>query len=175
MAITKGILKKGTLVAGLGKASRVVSDIPNNRLPEVVLNKTLEGTMRDFIRITQEKLERSAWMLDVRQEGDLLDSFSRRITMRSGLVSGEIRFNFYGRFVDMGVGNGVTLIEKQTGRALTNNRNPSRIARKAKPWFSPVWIREREKLSGVIARDIAQATSENLTELLPQGTLEVKI
>lgn len=175
MALSQGRLRKGKLGSGLGKASRVVADIPNNRLPEVTLSETLEDTMRDYTRITQEKLEKSAWMLDVRQTGEFLRSFSRRINMHGTRVTGEIRFNWYGRFVDMGVGNGVTLIERQTGRALTANRNPSRLARKPKLWFSPVWAAERAKLAGVVERDVAKAMTKSFGENLPNGDVSLKI
>ena len=174
MAITKGKLRKGNLGGGL-KTERVISDIPNNELPEVVLQSTMETTMRDFIRFAQEKFEKSVLRHDVRHEGDLFESFRNRVSSRSGNITGDIKFNFYGRFVDMGVGKGITLIEKQSGRGLTPNRNPSRIARKAKPWFSPIWTSQRQKLSQVLARDVAKAAGENLADILPSGTIKLEV
>ncbi len=174
MAITKGKLRRGSLGAGL-KTQRVIEDIPNNQLPDVVFEATMENTMREFIKFTQEKFEKSVKQLDVRHEGDLFDSFRRSISARSGTVMGSIRFNFYGRFVDMGVGKGVTLIEKQTGRGLTPNRSPSRITREPKLWFSPVWASERNKFGKVLARDVADAAGKNLANILPSGTIKLDI
>jgi hypothetical protein len=174
MAITKGKLRKGTLGKGLA-TSQVTSGIPNNELPEVVLQATMENTMQDFVRFSTEKFQKAVWRLDVRQEGDLYESFKSRISSRSGNITGSIKFNFYGRFVDMGVGKGLTLIEKQTGRALTNSRNPSRITRKPKTWFTPIWTRDRERLSEVLARDVAKASGQNLADIMPSGTISVTI
>ncbi|GAB2780267.1 hypothetical protein GCM10027275_24760 [Rhabdobacter roseus] len=174
MAITKGVLSRAKRSKALGSTERVIPDLPNNQLPEMVLDQVLEGTMRDFVKFSTEKYQKSIWQLDVRHEGDLYESFKSRITKGTGKVTGEIRFNFYGRFADMGVGRGITLIERQTGRALTDGRSPGRITRRPKPWFSQVWGRERHRLAEVAARDVARAVQENLAQNLPSGQIPLE-
>lgn len=159
----------------LGTAARVVSDIPNNELPEMILDKTLQNTMKYFVKYSAEKFQKSIMKLDVRHSGDLYESVRTSVSSGGSKTSGTIRFNWYGRFVDMGVGKGITLIEKQTGRGLTNNRNPSRITRKPKPWFTDVWPAQVHRMSEILARDIAIATQENLSSILPQGELTIEI
>ncbi len=154
-----------------GTAERVISDLPNNELPEMILDKTLVNTMRYFVKFSAEKLQKSIWRLGVRHSGDLYESMRTSVTTGSSKTSGTISFNWYGRFVDMGVGNGLTLIEKQTGRALTTNRNPSRITRKPKPWLTDVWPGQVHRMSEILARDIAIATLENIKQNLPEGKL----
>lgn len=160
----------------LGRAERVIADLPNNELPEEILNKTLEGTMREFVRFNIEKLRRSArqtWK--AMHSGDLDDSFSSRITKGSSKVSGRVMFNFYGRFVDMGVGKGKTLVESQTGRALLRGRTPNRITRKPKPWFTNVMAAERHRLAEVVAENVAEATTASVANALPEGRLEINV
>lgn len=159
----------------LGSADRVTGDIPNNQFPQVVLDKALLHTMQYFVKYSAERLQKSILAHDARHSGDLYESVKTTVTSGSSRVAGSIRFNWYGRFVDMGVGNGVTLIEKQTGRALTTNRNPSRITRKPKPWLSSVWPGQVRRMSEILARDIALATGENLIEILPSGALPLSV
>lgn len=172
MAVSKGLLKKSKIES---KAERVYQDIPNNELPEIVLQKTMASTMRDFIKFTGEKFQKEIHDQDVRDSNDLYESVLTRVSAGSSKITGSINFNFYGRFVDMGVGKGVTLVEKQTGRGLTANRNPSRITRQAKPWFSKVWYKERHRLQEVLARDVAKAMGDSTRDSLPEGTLPLKI
>lgn len=159
----------------LGLSQRVIQDIPNNELPEMILDKTLVNTMKYFVKFSVERLQKSIWALDVRDSGDLYESVRGSVSSGSSKTSGTIRFNWYGRFVDMGVGKGVTLIEKQTGRGLTNNRNPSRITRKPKPWLMNVWPGQVHRMAEILARDIQVATTENLLSILPSGNLPLHI
>lgn len=156
------------------KAERVIADLPNNELPEVVLHETMEKTMRGFVAVNSDKLRKSARITwKAMHSGDLDDSFSTRVTKRGANVVGQVRFNFYGRFVDMGVGRGLTLVEAQTGRALTSSRNPGRIARKPKPWFTNVMAAERHRLTEVFAERIAEKMQESIMNCLPDGELEL--
>lgn len=160
----------------LGKTERIIADLPNNELPEAVLESTLQSTIKKFVLYNVQKLKRSAWHTwKVREYGDLDESFTSRITTGNSKVSGRVMFNFYGRFVDMGVGKGKTLIESQTGRALTSSRNPNRITRNPKPWFTEVMSRERHRLAEVVAENVAEATTASVAKALPEGRLEINV
>jgi hypothetical protein len=172
MAVSKGLLKKEKISS---KAERVYQDIPNNQLPEIVLQKTMASTMREFIKFTGEKFQKEIHDQDVRDTNNLYESVLTRVSAGSSKITGSVDFNFYGRFVDMGVGKGVTLMEKQTGRGLTANRNPSRIARHPRPWFSKVWFEQRHRLQEVLARDIAKKVGDSTRNSLSEGTLPVKV
>lgn len=175
MAITAGELKGAKRRKVLGKTEKVIQDIPNNQLPEIILQSTMENTMRDFAQFTGEKFRKSIWSWDVRHEGDLYESVKTRVSKGSSKITGSFSFNFYGRFADMGVGKGVTLIEQQTGRGLTANRNPSRILRKPKPWFTEVWYHQRHRLQEILARDIAKAATQAVSDTLPAGELPLSL
>jgi len=158
------------------KAERVIAELPNNRLPEVVLQKTLVDTMRGFVTVNVEKLRQSARITwKAMHSGDLDDSFTTRITKGNSSVVGQVRFNFYGRFVDMGVGNGITLLEAQTKRPLTPGRNPSLISRRPKPWFTNVMAAERHRLAEVFSEKVSETLQESVAECLPDGEIDMNI
>ena len=160
----------------LGSTERVIADIPNNQLPEAVVDDVLEGTMRPFVTYHVDKLRKSARITwKVMHSGDLDDSFTSRVTKTGSKVVGRVSFLFHGRFPDMGVGKGKTLVESQTGRALLAGRNPNRITRRPKPWLSEVMARERHRLPEILAENIAAATAASVANALPEGRLEINV
>lgn len=83
--------------------------------------------------------------LDI-HEGKLLSSFESHVFWHSGgdLNKVQFAFEYYGRFVDWGVGRGVTVKERSTlvGLGLTKRRK--------KPWFSTVFYKQVPQLRALI-------------------------
>lgn len=134
--------------------------VPNNRLPEVVVKGVSEKVMNDFMPIVQERLKARLPEFRMHTGGELEGSFNWKVRPSGEGVTGELRFRFYGRFVDMGVGKGMTLAEQQTGHAATSSRVGFRAGRKPKPWFMPQYLYEIERLQEIIAEEMQQIALE---------------
>ena len=91
------------------------------------------------IRIWIEKIR----ALNISNTNELLNSFTHHIYTNSDGSAAKIEFAFryYGKFVDMGVGRGVSLSEAGS---------PG-FVRKPKPWFSSVFLLEVRKLANMTA------------------------
>ena len=142
------------------KALNSITNLPNNRLPEVVVKGIAKDVIKDFMPIVQERLKARLPEFNVGDSGGLESSF--RWQVRSGTygVTGELRFNFYGRFVDMGVGKGMSLAEQQTGRAGTSSRTSFSTGRKPKPWFMPQYLHEIDQLQKIITEELNLIATE---------------
>lgn len=151
-------------------AIQTLPGVANNELPEVRLKAMNEATMKQFMPIFVERLKSNLVKLNVGHEGDLDDSIRAKSEQSAGGgVVGTLRFNFYGRFTDWGVGKGTSLLELQTGVALRAGRMNSR--RKPKPWFGPQFAHELQRLHELAA----QNTQQVLAELAEQMNVTVEI
>jgi hypothetical protein len=147
------------------QTTQVTPGVANNQLPEIVVTAASEEVMRAFLPIFKERLKRNIHDLNIGHEGDLDDSFKIATNKGSSKVTGSLKFNFYGRFVDMGVGKGTTLTERQTGRSLRDGRRGINTKRKPKPWFSPQYLHETQRLPEImnnILADIATGAVSGL-------------
>ena len=105
--------------------------------------------------------------LRLRYSGQLEESFKHEvITNAAGNVERiEFAFNYYGKFVDMGVGRGVKIgdVNEQSisrrleGRGSGNRRAP-------KPWYSKTIFAERMKLAEILAKKYAHKGSIVIVE-----------
>ena len=122
--------------------------------------------MKVFMKIVNERFQRSIRRHDIGHEGDLSESLKSRAWQQGGTLGGRTTFNFYGRFVDMGVGNGVTLSEASSGVSLTSTRKGYRRKRRAKKWYSSTLAHESSQLAKVFASaqagQLAQQTAAQL-------------
>jgi hypothetical protein len=83
--------------------------------------------------------------LGIGVSNQLIDSIILDIQFKAPDIASEVRlrFNYYGKFVDMGVGRGQkkgekpVKLKKKVGKTST---------RKAKPWYSPIFWAEFNKL-----------------------------
>jgi hypothetical protein len=102
---------------------------------------------------TTKRLVEYAKMMGVGVTGDLINSIRHEVTLNSY----EIKFNWYGRFVDMGVGRGVKLGDIKTLNGLIN--------RKPKRWYSiPAYSEAgmlRQKLAAAGVRQFLNEIREN--------------
>lgn len=95
-----------------------------------------------MVNIWEEKLI----MLDIRDKGELYDSFIHHVLIHSGgdQAKMEFAFNQYGFYVNAGVGKEVS--KGNSGDLIdvshyNMKRNIWELARKPKPWFDKSWYR----------------------------------
>ena len=103
------------------------------------INKTVEAWADIVIKNWRQKIKE----LDIHEPGPLYDSFVFDVIGNAGGNPERIDFAFeyYGRFVDMGVGKGVKM------------GNPNNVVTKREPkkWYSKTMYRQAQKLSEILA------------------------
>jgi hypothetical protein len=102
--------------------------------------------MDGFLAVLIDRWRKNIRRMNIGYEGDLDASFRKSSRTESGRIKGTTSHNYYGRFVDMGVGNGVEIEDQQAGRA--GNRKP-------KPWYIESWAYEKHRLAEVFQEAIA--------------------
>jgi len=117
-------------------------------------------------RIVLERFERQMEALGVGYSFQLQDSLELQL-IGDGMNLREVQFmfNYYGKFVDMGVSRGIDLSEVKalsTDRRLGGNEIGNR--RKPKKWYSPVFYSEVEKLKYILAENFAKRAAISITE-----------
>lgn len=113
--------------------------------------------------------------LNIRYFGMLEESFKHEVIANAaGNVSRiEFAFNYYGKFVDMGVGRGVKLEDvkeaaisrKLDGRGTGNRRRP-------KNWYGKTFYAERMKLAEILAKKYAHKGSIIIVENIDDNALK---
>lgn len=103
-------------------------------------------TAQAWADIVVEKWENNVMRLKIRKTGDLIDSFHgtaiREANGNPYLI--EFLFNYYGKFVDMGVGRGVKLGEQ------------IRSKRVAKDWYSSTFFNQLQILGDLLGRKYSE-------------------
>ena len=105
--------------------------------------------------------------------GGLSASFSKTIL---GTTKGEnivirLKFNYYGKFVDMGVGKGVKIAdvrENKTARYLNGRMTGNR--RRPKKWYSKTLYSQTAVLRDILARDFAHKGTLVIKEIINNST-----
>lgn len=105
----------------------------------------MEEEVKQWADYVIERWEHQVIRLGISASGQLLKSFeSFVITQSGGDVSRiEFIFEYYGKFVDMGVGRGVTFEE-----VAYSNRKP-------KPWYNKVFFSQVMKLGELLSEKYA--------------------
>lgn len=124
-------------------------------------------------RIVLERFERQMEALNVGYSFQLQDSLELQL-IGEGMNVSEVQFmfNYYGKFVDMGVSKGIDLSEVKalaSDRRLGGNEVGNR--RKPKKWYSPVFYSEVEKLKFILAENFAKRAVISITENLNDNAL----
>lgn len=101
------------------------------------IDNILEQWAKVTIEIWIDKIQE----LNINDTESLSQSFEQHVLANSNGDSSRIEFmyNYYGRMVDMGVGQGVKKEE-----VMTSGRNP-------KPWYSSTFLLEVRKLANILA------------------------
>lgn len=163
--------------ASFSKTSRstyeVASGLPNNELPEVVIQGVSEEIMREFMPIFLERLKGNLVEHQIGHEGDLDDSLKTGVSVSGSTIRGRLKFKFYGRFVDMGVGKGLTLAEKQSGIAISSTRKGLTSRRKPKVWFSAQYAYERARLTEILTETLQQLATATGAQVADSVTINV--
>lgn len=115
----------------------------------------IEPNVRRWAEITLSQFEKKAQALGI-HDGALIKSFQTHLLWHSAgnLQKVQFMYNYYGKFVDMGVGRGVKLTDTDKGK------------RVAKPWFTKTFYKEVEilkhKLAALLAEKVPQIIVERI-------------
>ena len=109
-------------------------------------NTNLKLTVEAWADIVIERWETKIQRLNIRHTGKLADSFHQHVQTQANGNPELIVFTFeyYGKFVDMGVGRGVTFEQVEF-----SNRRP-------KAWYSKVFFSQLEKLKDILSEKYAR-------------------
>ena len=103
------------------------------------------------------------------------DSITHKIGVTASNVPREIdfAFNYYGKFVDMGVGKGTKIgdvSENKISRRLEGKKHGN--LRRAKPWYASTMYAERMKLVELLAEKYAHRASITIIENIEDNSLK---
>lgn len=106
---------------------------------------------------------------------DLRDTlYGRSVMFKDGNAKAGVKLNFYGIFVDKGVGRGLMVTERQIGRGLTNSRT-GQAQREPKPFLTEGTRDYGQKLEDLLAGDGAEIVAALIADELQKGVKSVKI
>jgi|SRR5690606_2997523 len=118
--------------------------------------------VNEWARIAIERLQAALDKKKIGVTRELFNSFKRELENSGGDVGAVIiKFLMYGRFVDMGVGNGVKAYERKTNRAnmvgaRAYGANVSYNSRQPKRWYSKTKTAETFRLQELLLQDLGE-------------------
>ena len=117
-------------------------------------NTSINETLEAFAKIVIEKWERKVMSLGIGKSSDLINSFHHHVHLEANGSPKLIgfTFNYYGKFVDMGVGKGV-----KSGEWQGTNRNP-------KAWYSSIFFGQVKALGHIMAEKYAMEATQIIVE-----------
>jgi len=94
-----------------------------------------------------------------------LESFTAHVVTESNGDPRKIEFafNYYGKFVEMGVGNGLSMDDLKS--SITTTRKP-------KEWYSKVFFSQVKKLGAILAEKYAKQTALLIVENMDDNALK---
>jgi len=124
-------------------------------------NTDLGITIEAWAKIVIERWEQKIVKLGIKRTGKLLNSFTHFVNTQSGGSPDKITFAFeyYGKFVDMGVGRGVKLGAVETS------------IRTAKPWYSKTFWSQFEKLKDIMVEKYQVKSKITIITEMEQGNI----
>lgn len=133
---------------------------------------TKEQLLKQWAKITIERLQNRIRKNKIGHSNALINSLTFDIIAATGGERDKIIFlhNFYGMFVDMGVGRGVSISNRKdygNDRKLESNKHLGRH-RRPKKWYSPTMYAEVIALADLLmvnyAENIQFAVSESIDD-----------
>ena len=127
------------------------------------LRLTAEVWADIVLKIWSDKIEKKRRKRPT-SSGQLLNSLAYHVYSNSGGDVDRIvfAFNYYGKFVDMGVGNGVAYNELEGMKATGETR------RRKKPWFSGTFDYQVEKLTEILEEKYSLKISSAIINTLDE-------
>ncbi|VXC44323.1 hypothetical protein [Sphingobacterium multivorum] len=131
------------------------------------------GILSDWLRIFLEKLRRELKLKNIGKTQALSNSIKGELLRNGGDISAVLaKFSMYGRFVDMGVGNGVKAYERKSNSAdRTAAKRYGAIvsysSRKPKKWINKRKMAEVYRLSEILAESVlSELTADKMLGVL---------
>ena len=129
-------------------------------------NKDINLTVEAWTNILVERWRDKIDKLKINRTGNLYYSITSDIlTSANKPKSVHFEFPYYGKFIDMGVGRGVTLVDVKSG-SFYLSAGEGGHSRKPKPWYSRVFYGQFYKLVEILARKYAIMATATLKETL---------
>lgn len=127
----------------------------------------IRGYVDGWARITIEKWRKELKRQNIGITNELAQSFEHQVK-RKGAEIAEVmlKFKMYGRFVDMGVGNGVKAYERGTNKAnaTASKRYGANVGfanRKGKHWINKIKTSQSLRLAELLGPKASQAIVNN--------------
>ena len=119
----------------------------------------------DWARYTAERLQKSLLRHKIGKSGSLSYSIIYALKSISGGEVGSIRheFNYYGKFVDMGVGRGQKIEDVKGNRDMVALMGSGR---RPKKWFSKSYYAEVMQLEEILAKKYGQQYQRLIKETI---------
>jgi hypothetical protein len=131
------------------------------------LNTSL--TVEAWADITIKEWIKKIEALGIGQTGQLVSSFAHHVNTSANGIPEYIQFAFeyYGKFVDWGVGKGVTIEHRDM------LMSSGAASRRQKPWYSDVFYKQLKILSHLMAEKYAQKAAKVIvTNAIDTGKTE---
>ena len=122
----------------------------------MVENSKINETVEAWADILIDKWEQKVYQLGINDTYSLIESFKHEVFSLSGgdVFKIEFAFNYYGKFVDMGVGKG------------TDVGSVGSTSRTAKQWYGRTFFSELKKLSEILSEKFAHKGSLMVVEAI---------
>lgn len=120
---------------------------------------TVEEWAEIVVKIWEEKM----LQLEISDTFQLANSFAFHVIGNAGgdVQRIEFAFNYYGKFVDMGVGRGIKLEDRYFGSK-----------RISKPWYTKTFMREVRKLKFILAEKYGHLGAISIVENIDDNALK---
>lgn len=129
-------------------------------------NTNILETVSAWANIVEQIWADKMLKLNIHNTYELGDSLMHKVSSNGGMPTQiEFSFNYYGKFVDMGVGKGTKIgdvAENKTSRRLEGKQAGNR--RRAKPWYASTMYAERMKLVEILAEKYAHRAAITIVE-----------
>jgi len=129
-------------------------------------NTNILETVSAWANIVEQIWADKIIKLQIHDTFDGLDSIMNDVSQNNGMpTSVEFTFNYYMKFVDMGVGKGTSMGNVEDNKI--SRRNEGKQAgnrRRPKPWYASTMYAERMKLSEILAKKYAYKAALSIVE-----------
>lgn len=137
---------------------------------------TRNALAQDWTRFLIDKLKANINKRRIGKTHALIRSFQREFKYSGGSISEiSIKFLFYGRFVDMGVGSGLKAYERRMNK---QNKSGSRVGanvsynkRTPKRWLNKTTTAQTYKLIELLEEHLATTSIESIRQVIQSNVI----